>query len=181
MSYPRCQRVDASRTISTPPRQLENSPATLPTDPPYNQHSYLGNYHVWETLVNWDHPTTYGIACKRTECQERKSDFNSKVRIESALREVIQSLDVDTVVLSFSDEGYLSRDQIIHMLSSRGRVAVIENDHPRYVGCKIGIHNQEGKKVGKVGKVRNKELFFIAGTGAEHLFDKKDRQTTVLA
>jgi len=23
-------------------------------DPPYNQHSYLGNYHVWETLVRWD-------------------------------------------------------------------------------------------------------------------------------
>ena len=25
-------------------------------DPPYNQHSYLGNYHVWESLVRWDRP-----------------------------------------------------------------------------------------------------------------------------
>ena len=25
-------------------------------DPPYNQHSYLGNYHVWESLVRWDKP-----------------------------------------------------------------------------------------------------------------------------
>ncbi len=151
-------------------------------DPPYNQHSYLGNYHLWETIVNWDRPPTYGIACKRTECQQRKSDFNSKPRIEPALRAVIQSLDVDTIVLSFSDEGYLTRDQIIHMLSARGRVAVIENDHPRYVGCKIGIHNQSGKKVGTVGKTRNKELFFVAGTGAEQLGEKKkDRQTTILA
>jgi len=31
-------------------------------DPPYNQHSYLGNYHVWESLVLWDRPETYGIA-----------------------------------------------------------------------------------------------------------------------
>ncbi|MFM7135469.1 MAG: DNA adenine methylase, partial [Planctomycetota bacterium] len=23
-------------------------------DPPYNQHKYLGNYHVWESLVRWD-------------------------------------------------------------------------------------------------------------------------------
>lgn len=27
-------------------------------DPPYNQHSYLGNYHVWESLVRWDKPAT---------------------------------------------------------------------------------------------------------------------------
>ena len=30
-------------------------------DPPYNQHSYLGNYHIWETLVRWDKPETYGV------------------------------------------------------------------------------------------------------------------------
>lgn len=151
-------------------------------DPPYNQHSYLGNYHLWETLVTGDRPETYGVACKRTECKERKSPFNSKPKIEAALREVVQSLDVETIVLSFSDEGYLSRDQIIHMLSGRGRVAIIENDHPRYVGCKIGIHNHKGDKVGSVGKVRNKELLFVAGAGAERLFGtKKDHQSAVLA
>src|SRR2546430_17729812 len=25
-------------------------------DPPYNQHSYYRNYHVWETLVAWGEP-----------------------------------------------------------------------------------------------------------------------------
>src|SRR5690606_6102482 len=34
-------------------------------DPPYNQHSYLGNYHIWETLVRWDFPPVYGAARKR--------------------------------------------------------------------------------------------------------------------
>lgn len=28
-------------------------------DPPYNQHSYLGNYHVWETLARGDRPEYY--------------------------------------------------------------------------------------------------------------------------
>jgi adenine-specific DNA-methyltransferase len=27
-------------------------------DPPYNQHSFFSNYHVWETLVRWDDPET---------------------------------------------------------------------------------------------------------------------------
>src|SRR5262249_15249931 len=34
-------------------------------DPPYNQHSYAGNYHVWETIVRNDQPEHYGVACKR--------------------------------------------------------------------------------------------------------------------
>ena len=34
-------------------------------DPPYNQHKYVGNYHIWESLVRWDKPEVYGVACKR--------------------------------------------------------------------------------------------------------------------
>src|SRR6516165_5355090 len=45
-------------------------------DPPYNQHSYLGNYHVWETLARGDRPEVYGIACKRVDGRERGSAFN---------------------------------------------------------------------------------------------------------
>ncbi|MEX0876896.1 MAG: DNA adenine methylase [Phycisphaerales bacterium] len=138
-------------------------------DPPYNQHSYLGNYHIWETLVRWDKPETYGVACKRVDCRDRKSPFNSKVRIADALRAVIGRVDAPTLILSFSNEGYLTRAQIEEMLASRGPVVVLDRDHPRYVGCKIGIHNHKGQRVGAVGKVRNTEHFFVAGVGAERL------------
>lgn len=144
-------------------------------DPPYNQHSYLGNYHVWESLVRWDHPETYGVACKRIDCKQRKSPFNSKVKIEDALRSVIDAIDAKTMIVSFNDEGYLGREQIESMLNPIGPVAIIDHDHPRYVGCKIGIHNQRGEKVGRVGKIRNTEHFFIAGKGAE-LFIEHQRE-----
>ena len=42
-------------------------------DPPYNQHKYLGNYHIWETLVRWDAPEAYGVARKRADCRQRRS------------------------------------------------------------------------------------------------------------
>ncbi|MBL4698739.1 MAG: DNA adenine methylase [Phycisphaerales bacterium] len=140
-------------------------------DPPYNQHSYLGNYHIWETIVRWDHPEVYGIACKRIDCRERKSPYNSKVKIADAFDKLIDSIDTNTLIVSFSDEGYLSRDQIEHTLAKRGPIVVLNREHPRYVGCKIGIHNQQGKKVGKVGKLRNTEYFFIAGAGAQRVAD----------
>jgi len=49
-------------------------------DPPYNQHSYLSNYHIWETLAKWDKPESYGIAQKRIDCKTIRSPFNSKTR-----------------------------------------------------------------------------------------------------
>ena len=142
-------------------------------DPPYNQHSYLGNYHVWESLVRWDHMETYGVARKRVDCRDRKSAFNSKVKIEDALRDVIDAVDARTLIVSFNDEGYLSRSQIEEMLRPIGTVAIIDHEHPRYVGCKIGIHNQRGEKVGRVGRVRNTEHFFVAGVGAEMFIEER--------
>lgn len=61
-------------------------------DPPYNQHSYLANYHIWETLVLWDKPETYGIAKKRLDVRLRKSAFNSKRSAKEALGKVLAEL-----------------------------------------------------------------------------------------
>src|SRR5215472_7460061 len=44
----RAHRLDAALAAA----RLRADVAYL--DPPYNQHSYLGNYHVWESLVLWD-------------------------------------------------------------------------------------------------------------------------------
>jgi len=130
-------------------------------DPPYNQHSYLGNYHVWESLILWDQPETYGIANKRIDVKTRKSAFNSRPGIEPALRSVIDAIRAPNLIVSFNDEGYLSRQQLVEMLSARGHVSVVEIARPRYVGARIGIHNPKGEKVGQVGRLKNIEYLFI--------------------
>jgi adenine-specific DNA-methyltransferase len=132
-------------------------------DPPYNQHSYLGNYHCWESLVLWDKPETYGVANKRIDVKTRKSAFNSRPGIGPALEAVIAGLKAPNLVVSFNDEGYLSREQLVAMLSARGEVQVIEIARPRYVGARIGIHSPKGEKVGTVGRLRNVEYLFVVG------------------
>ena len=49
-------------------------------DPPYNQHRYFTNYHVWESLVRWDEPPHYGVACKRIDerAPESRSTLDRK-------------------------------------------------------------------------------------------------------
>ncbi|HEX2677494.1 MAG TPA: DNA adenine methylase, partial [Polyangiales bacterium] len=133
-------------------------------DPPYNQHKYLNNYHVWESLVRWDKPETYGIANKRVDCRDYASDFNSRKRIHGALGELIDGLDARYLVVSFNDEGYVSETELAALLVRRGPCAVLRVDYKRYVGAKIGIYNPSGVKTGTVGKLRNQELIFIVAT-----------------
>jgi adenine-specific DNA-methyltransferase len=129
-------------------------------DPPYNQHSYLGNYHVWETLVRWDKPEVYGVACKRVDVRERRSDFNSRRRFAAAFSRLIDTAAPPTLIVSFSNEGYLDREELETILARRGSFVAIENDYKRYVGAQIGIYNPAGRKVGKVSHLRNKELLY---------------------
>lgn len=130
-------------------------------DPPYNQHSYLSNYHIWETLVSWDKPAVYGKACKRVDCRERKSSFNSKKRFRLALDELLNAIDARTVIMSFSNEGYIGREDLQQLLSQRGEVTVVEQPYKRYVGAQIGIHDLNGRKVGEVSHLENMEYLYI--------------------
>jgi len=137
-------------------------------DPPYNQHRYFTNYHVWETLVRWDHPEHYGVACKRLDCREpsTKSVFNAKREMPDALRTVIADLDCDLLVLSYNDESWIPLDDLMAACAMRGAVTALAFDSKRYVGAQIGIHDPRGNKVGEVSHLRNQEYVLIAGDAA---------------
>lgn len=136
-------------------------------DPPYNQHSYFRNYHVWETLVRGDEPATYGIARKRADARTTRSAFNLRTEAWSALREVVLGLRARHVVLSFSDEGFFTVEAIRDLLAERcDEVAAIAVPSARYVGAKIGIHDLKGAVVGEVGHLTNTEWLFVGGPDA---------------
>jgi len=134
-------------------------------DPPYNQHRYFTNYHVWETLVAWDRPDHYGVACKRIDSRddETKSVFNRKREMPVALRRTIAAVDAEVVVVSYNDESWVSLDDLRDMCSVHGDVAALAFDSKRYVGAQIGIHSPSGERVGQVGKLRNQEYILVAG------------------
>lgn len=134
-------------------------------DPPYNQHRYFTNYHIWETLVAWDAPEHYGIACKRIDSRDEstKSVFNLTRQMPAALRQVIAEVDARIVMVSYNDESWVSLDQLVDMCEVHGYVSVLAFDSKRYVGAQIGIYNPSGDKVGKVSHLRNLEYVLVAG------------------
>lgn len=144
-------------------RRLEGDVAYL--DPPYNQHSYLSNYHIWETLVLWDRPEVYGVACKRVDCRNRKSPFNSRKNFLPAFRSVLEEVRARVVIISFNNEGFVNRAAMEALLEDvfgpEANIRVVEQDYKRYVGAQIGIYNPEGRKVGRVSHLRNREYLYV--------------------
>lgn len=136
-------------------------------DPPYNQHRYFTNYHVWETLIRWDEPEHYGVACKRIDSRDdaTRSAFNSKRTMAAALGEVVREARAEVVVVSYNDESWVTVDEISTMLAQAGHedVGVLAFDRKRYVGAQIGIFNGSGAKVGRVSHLRNTEYVVVAG------------------
>jgi adenine-specific DNA-methyltransferase len=134
-------------------------------DPPYNQHRYAGNYHVWETLVAWDAPDHYGVACKRIDLRDERtaSVFNRRRQAPEAMARLLEAVQADVVVVSASDEGWIPVADLVDMVSGRSCVSVLAFDSRRYVGAQIGIHNPRGEKVGRVGRTRNVEYLIVAG------------------
>jgi adenine-specific DNA-methyltransferase len=134
-------------------------------DPPYNQHRYTANYHVWETLVAWDAPTHYGVACKRADLREpeTRSVFNARRGMPVALRSVIEALDARLLVVSCSDEGWVTLDDLREWCAPRGHVEVLGFDSRRYVGAQIGVFNPQGERVGEPTRLRNVEYLVLCG------------------
>lgn len=150
-------------------KETQNEFDLIYIDPPYNQHSYYSNYHIWETLIQNDQPEPYGIACKRMDCKTTKSDYNSKRRAWDAFADLIRSVEARYLLVSFNNEGYFDAEQISELLGEKGEISYVPVDFKRYVGAQIGIHNLKGEKVGKVSHLRNKEYLFLVGDGASSI------------
>lgn len=137
-------------------------------DPPYNQHRYFTNYHVWETLVRWDQPEAYGVARKRIDSRDdaTKSVFNRKREMPGAFAALLGAVRAETVVVSYNDEAWISPERMMTALRDAGHdeVRMLAFDTKRYVGAQIGIHSPAGVKVGTVSHLRNTEYLFVAGS-----------------
>ncbi len=134
-------------------------------DPPYNQHSYAGNYHVWETLVRNDEPENYGIARKRVDVRGVRNPWNSKPRFRSTLMSLLTAVESRYMLMSFSNEGFVPTGELEMLLGEFGCVTRVDIDFQRYIGARIGVHNPAGEKVGTVSHTKNVEHLFLVDQG----------------
>lgn len=100
-------------------------------DPPYTKRQYAGNYHVLETLAREDEPVAGGDGGLRP-WTDQSSDFCYRRSAPQAFRETIKRLDVPHVFISYSEDGQVTEDELLSILSDFGKVTLHEQPHTRY-------------------------------------------------
>ena len=138
-------------------------------DPPYNQHRYESNYHIWETIVAWDAPEHYGVACKRAETRTMaRSPFNARRAMPGALAGVVRDVRARVLVLSYNDESWVALDELVEMCrvpGSRRGARLRLGPLRRAPGS--GSTTPPASESGTVGRLRNVEYVLVAGDRAE--------------
>lgn len=85
-------------------------------DPPYNTRQYAPNYHVLETIALHDKPTLRGITGMR-DYTNQKSNFSYKRKAFSAMEELLQQVKAKHIVLSYSSEGIIPKEELIDLIA----------------------------------------------------------------
>lgn len=112
----RCNKsynMDANQLIS----EIEGD--ILYLDPPYNSRQYASNYHLLETISKYDSPKIKGVTGIR-DYTNQKSAFCIKKHVLKAFEDIIEKASFENIVLSYSNEGLMSFDEIEHILKKYG-------------------------------------------------------------
>lgn len=104
-------------------------------DPPYNQHPYGSNYFMLNLLAEYKKPE---IVSKVSGIPEiwNKSIFNSKKTSAQSLNQLLTNIKAKYVLVSFSDDGFISKEEMIEMCKPLGSLSVIEQKYNTFKGSK---------------------------------------------
>jgi len=104
-------------------------------DPPYNQHPYGSNYFMLNLLVNYVRPEKISPV-SGIPADWRRSQYNVRSRAQDSLRELLTSLQTRFLLISFNDEGFISREEMAALLENMGKVEVVDIPYNTYRGCR---------------------------------------------
>lgn len=100
-------------------------------DPPYMKRQYAANYHLIETIARGDEPAAIGVSGLRP-WRDQYSDFCSKVKIRAAFRAIISGMKCSKFLISYSEDGLLSKQEMLDLLKPFGKVTHCIYSVPRF-------------------------------------------------
>ncbi|MFA5020398.1 MAG: DNA adenine methylase [Candidatus Pacearchaeota archaeon] len=120
-----CYQEDANKLIK------EISPSILYLDPPYNERQYASNYHILESVAIWDKQISDSKTGLRPY-EDKKSDYCYKNKCITAFEELINNARCEFILMSYNTEGIIPQNEIMRILSKKGKVTIYHQDYRRY-------------------------------------------------
>ncbi|WP_270815240.1 DNA adenine methylase [Hungatella effluvii] len=100
-------------------------------DPPYIKRQYAANYHILETIARGDYPEARGKSGLRN-WWDQHSKFCTKTRIQESFRSILKEMNCPHFLVSYSEDGLLSMEQMESLFSEFGQVVINELDYTRF-------------------------------------------------
>ena len=135
-------------------------------DPPYNQHQYGSNYHVLNTVLRWDgRPMPLGPGLEDelsrkagipVDWKRTRSRFCVKREARPAIAELLDACDAASIVFSWNADGHLSGEDMVEVLSTRGRLDIVALDYVSFRGGRQSASRS----------ARSREYLFVVDTRA---------------
>lgn len=92
-------------------------------DPPYMKRQYAANYHILETIARGDFPEAVGKSGLR-DWWDQHSKFCTKTKGLDSFEKVISEMQCEKFIISYSEDGLFSLDQMRSTLEKYGEVEV---------------------------------------------------------
>jgi len=127
----RCYNEDANELIKRVSFDI------LYVDPPYNTRQYAANYHILEMIGVWDKKikdTKTGLI----PWENKKSRYCSKIKCTPALEELIMKAKCNYIIMSYNSEGIIPHDEIVRILSTKGKVVEYKKTYRRFKSNRKG-------------------------------------------
>lgn len=110
-------------------------------DPPYNQHPYGSNYFMLNTIL--DNKLGENIS-KVAGIPENwnKSAYNKRNDALNSFKELIQNLDSKYIIVSYNNEGFITYDEMVKMLSKYGTLDIKNINYVAFRGSR-NLNNRD--------------------------------------
>lgn len=118
-------------------------------DPPYNQHQYGSNYHLLNTIARNDKPAINkniivngkktNKSAIRTDWTKTKSTFCYKSSAEADFKKLIDNINAEHLMISYSTDGIIPFDNILDILSAKGKMNIVSSEYTKYRGGKQAL------------------------------------------
>ena len=139
-----CYNEDANQLV----RRIEADLVYI--DPPYNSRQYCDAYHLLENVARWEKPEVKGVALKMDR-SALKSDYCTSSAAE-AFEDLVSHIRARYIVLSYNNmagkgndrsNAKISDDDIMRILSRKGRVKVFSEQYKAFSAGKSNITGNE--------------------------------------
>jgi adenine-specific DNA-methyltransferase len=119
-------------------KQIEGD--ILYLDPPYNERQYGANYHLLNTIAQYDNFIPKGKTGLRNY---QKSKYCSRNDIKNEFENLVKNANFKYLFLSYNNEGLMSVEEICKIMKKYGKYDLAQTDYQRFKADKSESRNHK--------------------------------------